>query len=105
MIKCFEMTPQKAQELTKDTYIDHDELMAYTLRPSVFKKAKEHGWIFHAEVHEDYYEWINEFCAIRLSDHAAVWGDFEDKVFASSQEAFDEFSKLFQPDLWDYGDI
>ena len=66
MIKCFEMTPQKAQELTKDTYVDPDDWMAYTLRPSVFKKAKELGWIFHAEVHEDYYEWINEFCAIRL---------------------------------------
>lgn len=104
MIKCFEMTDAKRKELNKSRIYGCDHL-AYTLLPEYVDKAMTNGWLIHTEIQEDYYEWINEFCAIRLSDRAAVWGDFEDKVFASSQAAFDEFMQLFPPEVWDYWDI
>lgn len=97
----FKMTPQKEEELAGKHICD----LAYTLDPDYIEDAKKHGWIFHTEICEDYYEWVSEFCAIRLSDNAAVWGDFNYEVYASSQEAYDEFIKLFPPEAWDYGDI
>lgn len=79
--------------------------LAYTLSPEYIEKAKKHGWIFHTRVVEDYYKWVNNFCAVRLSDGAAVWGDFDERVYASSRGAFKEFMRLFPPEACDYGDI
>lgn len=104
MIKVFEMTAEKRSELIVSCgyRIDH---LAYTLEPEYIDKAKDFGWVFHTEVVEDFYEWINEFCAVRLTDHAAVWGDFEKVVYASTKDAADEFMRLFPPQVWDYLDI
>ncbi len=62
------------------------------------------GWTITGIVKEDYYEWVNDFSAIH-SELGKVWGNFEDNVFASSKEAYDDFFKKHSPNAWDYGDI
>lgn len=76
---------------------------AITLPPSAVKKNKG-GWKVEAYVHEDYIRWINYFEA----DHPKygfVWGDFESYVYASSQEAYEDFIRHWSVERWDYWDI
>lgn len=67
----------------------------------------ENGWELVADVHADYYEWVNEFAAYKHDGKKGefVAGDFEKVVVASSKEAYEEFLKLFPPEEWDYYDI
>ena len=76
---------------------------AFTLEPGVVGKH-DNGWEVSAEIHEDYYEWVNFFEAYNPK-FGSVWGDFEDVVFASSKTAYNDFLKYFQPQQWDYDDI
>jgi len=67
-------------------------------------KTHEDGWKITGEVFEDYYTWVNYFSA----EHPTlgkVWGDFEDEVFADSEEAFADFYSKHEPSAWDYGEI
>ena len=67
----------------------------------------ENGWEIVADVHEDYYEWVNEFVAYKHNccPPMFVAGDFEVAVVASSEKAYEEFLNIFHPEAWDYGDI
>lgn len=66
----------------------------------------ENGWEIVADVHEDYYEWVNAFVAYNHGyPNDFVAGDFEEVVVASSKKAYEEFLSFFPPDAWDYGDI
>jgi hypothetical protein len=62
------------------------------------------GWRIEGEVIEDYFEWINYFEA-QHPVYGRVWGDFEDEVYADSEEAFKHFYLNHPPTPWDYGDI
>ena len=62
------------------------------------------GWTITAVVKEDHYEWINEFSAVHPT-LGKVWGNFEDDVFADSEEAYKHFYENHPPHAWDYGDI
>lgn len=62
------------------------------------------GWTIEGEIHEDYYEWVNEFKASHPT-YGLVWGDFESFVFASSEEAYQHFYQNHPPSSWDYWDI
>lgn len=64
----------------------------------------ESGWTINGEIHEDYYEWINEFEASH-PQYGRVWGNFEDEVHADSEEGFAHFYANHPPSAWDYGDI
>lgn len=77
--------------------------MAFTLDPS---ELGEHasGWVISGEIHEDWYEWVNEFEATH-PDFGRVWGNFEEVVYADSEEAFEHFYKNHPPNEWDYWDI
>lgn len=77
--------------------------MARTLRPED-NGTHPSGWTIVGEVHEDYFEWVNEFEASH-PDFGRVWGDFEEEVFADSQEAYDHFFAHHPPHEWDYWDI
>lgn len=93
-----------SQAVTKTYGKDfHSEGGALTLKPSDLVTHPD-GWTITGEVHEDYYEWVNEFEATHPV-YGRVWGDFEAQVFADSQEAFDHFYISHQPEAWDYGDI
>jgi hypothetical protein len=69
-----------------------------------YKKIHPDGWTIEGEVHEDYYYWVNEFKA-KHPKYGKVWGDFEEEVFADSEEGFKHFYKYHTPEEWDYADI
>ena len=62
------------------------------------------GWTFKADIQEDWYEWVSYFESFH-PDYGIVYGDFEDKVRASSKEAYKHFIKHHPFEDWDYGDI
>ena len=66
--------------------------------------SHEDGWVIEGEVHEDYFEWVNYFEA-NHPVFGRVWGDFEDKVYADSEEGFKHFYEHHTPTAWDYWDI
>ena len=70
----------------------------------VQSKTHEDGWTILAQTHEDYYEWVNNFEALHPT-FGKVWGDFENEVFADSEEGFANFYKNHPPEAWDYHDI
>lgn len=76
---------------------------ALTLNPSELGENVS-GWIIFGEIKEDYYEWINYFEASHPI-FGKVWGDFEDIVYADSEEAYEDFYKNHPPEEWDYWDI
>ena len=77
--------------------------MAFTLNPSDLGENTS-GWTIKGDVHEDYFEWVNEFEAFH-PDFGRVWGDFENEVYADSEEAFEHFYENHPPEYWDYWDI
>jgi hypothetical protein len=77
--------------------------LALTLPKEAIGKHDD-GWTITGKVHEDYYEWVNEFDA-QHKELGHVWGDFEDEVFADSEEAFASFYAKHGPAAWDYLDI
>jgi len=90
--------------ITKKFGVDFDSKYgALTLRPEDIGTHKD-GWTITGEVHEDYYEWVNEFEAIHKK-YGKVWGDFEGEVHADSEKGFKHFYKHHTPEEWDYGDI
>lgn len=76
---------------------------AYTLSPDAIGN-NDSGWTIVGEVHEDYYEWVNDFEATHPV-FGRVWGNFEDEVYADSLEAYKHFVEHHPPENWDYGDI
>ena len=62
------------------------------------------GWTIAGPVHEDYYEWINEFEATHPV-YGRIEGDYENTLFATSEEAFQHFYENHPPHAWDYQDI
>jgi len=79
---------------------DHE---AHTLSADYIGK-NESGWEISGQIHEDYYTWVNAFQA-RHPIYGNVWGDFEDKVFADTEEGYNHFVENHPPDRWDYWDI
>ncbi len=70
----------------------------------VHERTHESGWTIKGEVHEDYYEWVNDFEATHPK-LGKVAGNFESEVTADSEECFSDFWKHHEPEAWDYGDI
>ena len=85
------------------TFVLPEQYTAYTVSPACIGKNKS-GWVVEGEVHEDYYEWVNEFEAIH-PEYGRVWGDFEDIVYADTKEGYENFIKNHPPDMWDYWEI
>ena len=69
-----------------------------------YPKIHDDGWKITAKVHEDYYEWIENFKA-EHPIYGKVWGNFQDKVFADSEEGYQHFYKNHTPFAWDHDDI
>ena len=62
------------------------------------------GWTIAGYIREDYFYWVNDFEASH-PDFGRVWGDFEEVVYADSEEAYLAFIAAHAPDTWDYQDI
>lgn len=67
-------------------------------------RTHDSGWTITGEIHEDYYEWVNDFEATHPT-FGKVWGNFEGEVHADSEEGFAHFWKNHEPEAWDYMDI
>lgn len=90
--------------ITKRVNVDFENPYgALTLDPSDLG-THEDGWTVEGEVSEDYYEWVNHFEATHPV-FGRVWGDFEDEVYADSEEGFQHFYEHHTPRAWDYWDI
>lgn len=77
---------------------------ALTLKLEWINNKNSSGWLISGDIHEDYYEWVNEFEAEHPT-YGKVWGNFEDKVYADSEEGFRHFYENHTPEAWDYMDI
>jgi hypothetical protein len=73
-------------------------------REEYYTRTHASGWTITGKISEDYYTWVNDFMAYN-PDFGWVEGNFEDKVYATSEEAFKHFWKNHQPQAWDYQDI
>lgn len=67
-------------------------------------KLHNDGWEITGVVQEDYFVWVNYFEA-NHPKYGRVWGDFEEEVFADSEEGFKNFYDNHAPEAWDYYDI
>ena len=77
---------------------------ALTLDPScLYAPAIHGGWIVSGEVQDDFFTWVNNFAAVKDSDF--VCGNFESEIWATNQEAYDDFIKNCPPDSWDYDEL
>ncbi len=65
-------------------------------------KTHDDGWTITGEIMEDYFVWVFEATHSRFG---RVFGDFEDVVYADSEEGFADFYEHHKPEDWDYGDI
>lgn len=81
-------------EITSEDYPQHGTFRTRT---------HEDGWTIKGVVKSDYYSWVNEFRASH-PQLGRVWGNFEEEVFADSEEAFQDFYKHHTPKAWDYDD-
>lgn len=78
---------------------------ALTLSSDEIKNGlHEDGWLITGVIHEDYYEWVNEFRAVHPV-YGKVWGDFESEVYADTEEGYQHFYENHKPNSWDYQDI
>jgi hypothetical protein len=77
---------------------DHGSLTGWSSR------THSDGWTISGAISEDYYYWVNAFEASHPR-FGRVWGDFEDVVYADSEEAFEAFYASHTPQSWDYWDI
>lgn len=68
------------------------------------ERTHDDGWTIKGEIHEDYYTWVNDFEAVHTK-LGKVWGNFENTVYADSEEGFKDFYDKHKPSAWDYGDI
>ena len=81
-----------------------DHYDAYTLSADFIGYHADTGWTIKGEIHNDYFEWVNEFEASH-PEYGFVRGDFEHEVIASSIDAFNDFVSHYPPEAWSYGDI
>lgn len=88
----------------RKVYEAPSDVRARTVAPHDIGFNPVTGWEVSGEIQEDYYEWVNYFEATHPK-YGHVKGDFEDVVYASSQEAFDMFMQDVGYDDWDYWDI
>ena len=96
--------PNTPKMITKKFGIDfHSEGGALTLSPSDIGR-NDSGWTIIGVIHEDYYEWVNDFQATHPK-FGKVWGNFEKEVYAESEEGFAHFWENHEPQQWDYQDI
>ena len=86
---------------------------------AVQSKTHESGWTIKGRLETGYYNyvWLNQFEAyhynyVWLNQFEAyhpvfgkVWGDFEDEVFADSEEGFAHFFENHPPNDWSYCEI
>ena len=70
----------------------------------ISQRTHSDGWTIKGKIHEDFYSFVQDFEAAHPT-YGKVWGNFENMVFADSEEGYQHFYKNHTPKAWDYGDI
>lgn len=90
-------SPKGALTVLREYVSDREET-------GMHSKTHDSGWTISGEVVEDYFYWVNKFEAYHPK-YGRVWGDFEESVFADSEEGFQDFYQKHPPEAWCYEDI
>lgn len=90
--------------ITKQANVDWKHRDSACTLPKEAIGTHESGWTIEGEIHEDWYEWVNEFSATH-PEFGKVWGNFEKEVFADTEVGFAHFLQHHPPEEWDYADI
>lgn len=77
---------------------DHDDQIGF------YTRKHRNGWTISGNIYEDAFYWVTDFRAYHPK-YGYVWGNFEDKVHAESEDAYQHFVKRFPPHAWDGDDI
>ena len=93
-----------ALTLRQEAVTDLDNPDTDVIDPRTYSRTHERGWTITGKPQYDYCLWVNRFVA-RHPRLGMVWGNFEEEVHASSEEAFAHFWKHHEPEAWSYHDI
>lgn len=69
-----------------------------------YSRTHPDKWTISGVIVEDYFYWVNDFEASHPI-YGRVWGNFEDIVYADSEEGFQNFVANHPAYEWDYEDI
>jgi hypothetical protein len=83
--------------------IDNERSENY-IKNKKYTRLNKSGWKISAEISADYYTWVEYFEAVHKK-YGIVRGDFNDFVYASSKEAYDDFIKNHPYEIFCIGDI
>jgi len=72
--------------------------------PKKYTRTHPDGWTISGVVYSDWRDWVNEFEASHPV-YGRVWGNFQNEVYADSEEGFAHFYENHKPDAWDYSEI
>jgi hypothetical protein len=97
------------------TDVEQHSSLAVTLRPDEvcedhneqtgqYVRTHPDGWTISGWIVENGYYWVNEFEASH-PQYGRVWGNFEEEVYADSEEGFSDFFSKHEVTIWDYDDI
>jgi hypothetical protein len=76
----------------------------------IYTKTHSSGWTISGRIHDDYFQWVNEFYATHPI-YGTISGDFESKIYilpnidVNSENLFNDFWENHTPNIWDYMDI
>lgn len=99
------------EEVEKNFYsafaltLDPEEVLEnHKHETGTYTRVHSDGWTITGKISEDYYYWVNDFEATHPV-FGKVWGNFEEEVFADTEEGFQDFMNKHEPHAWDYYDI
>lgn len=77
---------------------------AHVEEGKTYSKTHASGWTIAAKIKVDWYTWVDEFKAFHPV-WGAVWGSFQEEVFADCVEGYENFIQSHKPYSWDSKDI
>jgi hypothetical protein len=75
-----------------------------TIHGKIYSRVHGDSWRITGEVIEDHFAWVGYFEA-EHPKFGDVWGNFDDKVYADSEDAFKNFYKKHKPYSWNPEEI
>ena len=71
---------------------------------NISTRVHDNGWTITGQIQEDYYSWVLEFVAFH-PQYGMVWGNIDQEILATSEEAWLMFSREFPAEPFDFGCI
>lgn len=81
-----------------------DVLPGHESQMGVYCHRHDDGWMIIGAIVEDAYYWVDNFIAYH-PQHRFVFGAFNDTLYATSEEGYQDFIAKHIPRTWDTGDI